>query len=234
MIKLGRTGMRSYGVLNAKKAAGLTPTLAGVTGERGEREMEHKPLSPASSASPIFLVILGALAIGIFLVDTIVPLDIAIAVLYVVVVLLAANFLQRRGVLLVAAGCLALTVLSFLLTHGLDTGHPLARCVMSVSAIGATAFLALQNQSANEALRDQARLLDLTHDTIFVRNIDDVITYWNRGAEELYGFQRDEAIGKVSHDLMKTVFPVPLDEITAELLRAGRWEGELVHAKRDG
>jgi two-component system sensor kinase FixL len=225
--------MRSYG-LNAKKTAGLTPTPAGATGERGAREMEHKPPSPASSASPIFLVIAGVFAIGIFLVDTIAPLDIAIAVLYVVVVLLAANFLQRRGVLLVAAACLALTVLSFLLTHGLDTGHALARCVMSVSAIGATAFLALQNQSANEALRDQARLLDLTHDTIFVRDMNDVITYWNRGAEELYGFQRDEAIGKVSHELMKTIFPVPLDEIAAELLRTDRWEGDLVHAKRDG
>jgi two-component system sensor kinase FixL len=196
--------------------------------------MEHKSPSPGSSASPILPIIAGAFAIGIFLVDTTTPLDIAIAVLYVVVVLLAANFLQRRGVLLVTAACLALTVLSFLLTHGLDTGQPLARCVMSVAAIGATAFLALKNQSANEALRDQARLLDLTHDTIFVRDMDDVITYWNRGAEELYGFQRDEAIGQVSHDLMKTVFPAPLHEISAELLRTGRWEGDLVHAKRDG
>ena len=149
--------------------------------------MEHKSPSPAFAASPILPLAAGAFAIGIFVVDTITPLDIAIAVLYVVVVLLAANFLQRRGVLLVAAACLALTVLSFLLTHGLDTGHALARCVMSVSAIGATAFLALKNQSANAALRDQARLLDLTHDTIFVRDMNDVITYWNRGAEELYG-----------------------------------------------
>ncbi len=196
--------------------------------------MEYKSPSPAFAASPILPLIAGAFAIGIFVLDTVTPLDIAIAVLYVVVVLIAADFLQRRGVLLVAAACLALTVLSFLLTHGLDTGHPLARCVMSVSAIGATAFLALKNQSANEALRDQARLLDLTHDTIFVRDMNDVITYWNRGAEELYGFRRDEAIGKVSHALTKTVFPAPLEKITAELLRTGRWEGDLVHTKRDG
>ena len=190
--------------------------------------------SSAVAASPVLPLIAGAFAIGIFLVDTITPLDIAVGVLYVIVVLIAANFLQRRGVLLVAAACLALTVLSFLLTHGLDTGQSLARCVMSVSAIGATTFLALKNQSANEAVRDQARLLDLTHDTVFVRDMNDVITYWNRGAEELYGFRRDEAIGKVSHELMQTVFPVPLDEITAELLRAGRWEGDLIHARRDG
>jgi PAS domain S-box-containing protein len=84
------------------------------------------------------------------------------------------------------------------------------------------------------ALRGQARLLDLTHDSIFVRDTDDVITYWNRGAEELYGWSRHDAIGKVSHQLMQTIFPTPLQGITAELFRTGRWEGELVHARRDG
>jgi two-component system sensor kinase FixL len=85
-----------------------------------------------------------------------------------------------------------------------------------------------------ETLREQAALLDLTRDTIFVRDLNDVITYWNRGAEELYGWTRSEAVGKVSHDLTQTVFPAPLNEITAELTRTGRWEGELVHTRRDG
>ena len=83
-------------------------------------------------------------------------------------------------------------------------------------------------------LRERARLLDLTHDTIFVRDMNDVITYWNLGAAELYGWQSDQAIGQVSHQLMQTIFPAPLEEINAELLRTGRWEGELVHARRDG
>ena len=43
-----------------------------------------------------------------------------------------------------------------------------------------------------------------------------------------------QAIGKVSHQLMQTIFPAPLEEINAELLRTGRWEGELVHARREG
>jgi PAS domain S-box-containing protein len=196
--------------------------------------MNHEAPTAAAPTSPVVPVVAGALAVGIFLVDTLTTLDTAIAVLYVVVVLLAANIVGRRGVLLVSSGCMALTVMSYLLTHGPSVDTALARCLVSLAAIGATTFLALKNQSANVALRGQARLLDLTHDTIFVRDMNDCITYWNRGAEELYGWRRDEAIGKVSHQLMATVFPTPLEEITAEVLRVGRWEGELVHTKRDG
>src|ERR1700688_644364 len=75
----------------------------------------------------------------------------------------------------------------------------------------------------------QASLLNLTHDTIFVRDMSDVITYWNRGAEELYGWAPYEAIGKRSNDLLRTVFTTPSDDIGAELLETGRWEGELRH-----
>jgi two-component system sensor kinase FixL len=196
--------------------------------------MKHNLPSAASPASVLPPVIAGLFAFAVFIVDTITPLDIAVAVLYVVVVLMAANYFQLRGVLLVSMGCLALTVVSFLLTHGFTSDAALARCLMSIAAIGATTLLALKNQSAGAALRERARLLDLTHDTIFVRDMNDVISYWNRGAEELYGWSREEAVGKVTHQLLKTVFPVPLSEITAELLRTGRWEGEIVHAKRDG
>jgi PAS domain S-box-containing protein len=80
----------------------------------------------------------------------------------------------------------------------------------------------------------QASLLNLTHDAILVRDMDAVITYWNRGAEELYGWTPQQAIGKRSHELFRTVFPAPLVDIDAELLRTGRWEGELKHTKPDG
>ena len=91
-----------------------------------------------------------------------------------------------------------------------------------------------ERKRAEALLSEQARLLDLTHDTVFVRNMFDVITYWNRGAEELYGWTRQEAVDKVSHQLTQTIFPAPLVEINEELLRTGRWEGELIHTKRDG
>jgi PAS domain S-box-containing protein len=79
-----------------------------------------------------------------------------------------------------------------------------------------------------------ASLLDLTHDTVFARDESDVITYWNHGAAELYGWSKEEAVGRVSHQLLQTIFPLPLEEIEALLHRTGRWEGEIVHTKRDG
>jgi len=77
-------------------------------------------------------------------------------------------------------------------------------------------------------------VLDQAHDAICARSMSGVIGYWNRGAEKLYGWTADEAVDRVSHALFSTVYPAPLDQIEAELLRTGYWEGELVHSLKDG
>jgi len=83
--------------------------------------------------------------------------------------------------------------------------------------------------------QEQAMLLDLTHDAILVLEREtSVILYWNRGAEELYGWTKEEALGQVSYVLLKTRFPEPFSVIETALCHAGRWEGELVHTCRDG
>src|SRR5882672_8328958 len=92
----------------------------------------------------------------------------------------------------------------------------------------------LERTRAEETLREQARLLDLTHDTVFVRDMNDVITYWNRGARRLYGWTSEQAVGQVTHQLLQTRFPEPLEQIEEQLLGSGRWEGELAHTRRDG
>ena len=200
-----------------------------------QNQVEDSATSPTTITSRALPVISAAIALGIFILDTITPAEVAVAVLYVGVVLLSARFLQKRGIVLASLGLMALTVLSYLLSeHYQSPSIALSTCLLSLTAIGVTAFLAVQSQAREMVLREQAGLLDLTHDTIFVRDMNDAIVYWNRGAEELYGWKRAEAVGKITHQLMQTIFPMPLEEITAELLRTGRWEGELVHTKKDG
>ena len=85
---------------------------------------------------------------------------------------------------------------------------------------------------AEDEFRRQAELLEDAN--VFVRNLDGTITYWTHGAERLYGWTNEEAVGRISTELIRTEFPRPLSEIEAALDRNGRWEGELVHTRKDG
>jgi PAS domain S-box-containing protein len=82
--------------------------------------------------------------------------------------------------------------------------------------------------------REQAELLDLTHDAIFVRDLQDRIVYWNRAAEKLYGWKAEEARGQVARVLLQKRFPTPLSQIEEEVRTRGAWEGEIVHRARNG
>jgi PAS domain S-box-containing protein len=68
----------------------------------------------------------------------------------------------------------------------------------------------------------QAQLLDLIWDAIFLRALDGTITYWNAGAERIYGWTKEDALGENSHALLKTEFPRPLEQIEATVEREGR------------
>ena len=84
-------------------------------------------------------------------------------------------------------------------------------------------------------MREQAQLLDLAHDGILVWDLHTgAIRFWNRGAEELYGWSKDEVLGKTPQAILDTTFPRPLAEINDLLVRDDRWEGELGHKRRDG
>lgn len=85
-----------------------------------------------------------------------------------------------------------------------------------------------------DVLRAQARLLDLAHEPILVRDNADKITFWNEGAERLYGYTQAEAIGRVSHELLQTKFPQDLQQIQKQVEASGFWEGELIHTTKDG
>ncbi len=94
--------------------------------------------------------------------------------------------------------------------------------------------LELRVQERTEELRRQAELLDLSHEAILVKDLNNRIVFWSRGAEETYGWSKTEALGNVAHNFLKTGFPLSFEDYTSVLMEQGRWDGELVHTTRDG
>lgn len=88
----------------------------------------------------------------------------------------------------------------------------------------------LSHQAA--VLREQAQLLDLAN--VLARDLNGKIILWSAGMEQMYGWMKDEAQGRLSHELLKTEFPQPRDAITATLFEDGEWSGELVQKRRNG
>lgn len=101
----------------------------------------------------------------------------------------------------------------------------------SLLADQATAEI-LKKQS--DALSEQAELLDLAEDMIMVLNMRHRILFWNQGAEEKYGWSREDVLGEHIHSLLQTRFPKSLAEIEESLITRGRWDGELAQTRRDG
>ncbi len=175
------------------------------------------------------------LAFAVFLIDVLTPLEGAVAVLYVVAILLAARTTHRDDIVIAAITCALLTIAAYVLSHGLSSiGSPALRALVSLAAIAITTMLALQNQEATKRLAAQARLLNLSHDMIFVRDRRGVISFWNRGAEETYGWSAAEAIGRVADELLQTAYSDPRDVIENILISTGRWEGRIKQRTRSG
>src|SRR5258708_11145446 len=133
------------------------------------------------------------------------------ALLYLIVVVLAS--LTGSFVLSVVISIIAILCLDYFFTEPLFNIDATLRNPLNLvalitflgTALVITSLMSKVRKSF-EVMREQAGLLDLTHDTIFVRDLNDVITYWNSGAAELYGWTGEEAVGKVSHQLMQTIF----------------------------
>ncbi|MET4603201.1 PAS domain S-box-containing protein [Bradyrhizobium sp. JR4.1] len=198
--------------------------------------MTRHDLTTGSSKSRTGLRSLSAiLAFAVFLVDVLTPLEGAVAVLYIVAILLAAKTNRRDDTIVAAAGCVVLTITAYLLSHDLRTiASPALRVLVSLAAIGITTLLALQNHAATKRLAAQARLLNLSHDMIFVRDRGGVITFWNKTAEQVYGWSADEAVGQLADALLQTRYPDRREVIEAGLVGTGRWEGRVQQRTKEG
>ena len=90
-----------------------------------------------------------------------------------------------------------------------------------------------EREQAEVTLQKQASLIDLSPDAIIVRKQDGTISFWSKGAQKLYGWTKEEAIGQKTHILLKTSFPEPQTEIEKEIKTKGKWKGELLHQTKD-
>jgi len=89
-------------------------------------------------------------------------------------------------------------------------------------------------KKSEEDLKRHAAMLDVSNEAIFSWDYDGGIVSWNRGAERLYGYNSKEAIGSISHDLLKTKFPLKFNEFQEILVNDKMWTGELTHTTKDG
>ncbi|WP_246583470.1 PAS domain-containing sensor histidine kinase [Bradyrhizobium iriomotense] len=177
----------------------------------------------------------AVLAFAVFMIDVLTPLEGAVAVLYVIAILLAARTNRRNDIIVAATGCIVLTITAYLLSHDLEAiASPTLRALVSLAAIGITTLLVLQNHAATTRLAAQARLLNLSHDMIFVRDRGGVITFWNKTAEQTYGWSADEALGQLADRLLRTSYPDRREAIEASLLDTGRWEGRVEQRTKAG
>ncbi len=156
---------------------------------------------------------------------------------YLLVVVIASTFdsaVTSIFLSIIAVACLNYFFTPPLFSLAVGTGRDIFALIVFVITSLVITGLVRRVRQLSDVQRERAELIDLTHDTIVVRDMDNVILDWNHAAEGLYGWTRQEAVGKVAPELLRTEFPIPLEEITATLLRTGQWEGELVRSKRDG
>lgn len=100
-------------------------------------------------------------------------------------------------------------------------------------AVGAF-FDVTEQKQMEERLRERAELLELASEAIMVRDWSGRVHFWNAGAEALYGWTREEVIGKNSHTMLATRWPVSVEAMRETLSSAGRWDGNLIHQCKDG
>ncbi len=103
----------------------------------------------------------------------------------------------------------------------------LEKSQMSAPLLERSIRYAIERKQTEQKIREQAALLDVATDAIFVRDLDNKILFWNKAAERLYGCRKEEAIGKRIQDIWQTKHALQLQEALNILMKNGSWEGEL-------
>ena len=192
--------------------------------------------------SALELTALIGLVCAIFVADILTPLGIAVWLLYVLPVWYASH-LPRGGHLaaITAIGCSILIGVAYAVSP--EIGYPIfivaSNRSLGIALLSITAVIFVRSNQRKDALQRQATLLQehailLDRAHVMVRGLDGRIITWTRGLEQLYGWSKAEAIGRVNYALLRTRFIVPRTDCEARLLQTGEWSGELVQTRKDG
>jgi len=203
----------------------------------------------------LILLAVIVLAASVLVVDLLTPRAVAAEVSYVAVVLISLWFSRRRQVFLTAATC---TVFAIIGLVGSPRGSPswmgIVNSCLAIFLIWMTALLGLaarrtthlekantrlqqevrERERAEERIREQAALIDQVPDAILIRDLEDRILFWSRGAERLYGWTAAEALGRNADDLLYRASRQELQECRREVFERGEWNGEVLQIARDG
>jgi PAS domain S-box-containing protein len=115
----------------------------------------------------------------------------------------------------------------------LDSARVFRDAAGKVIRIAGTTIDMTKRREAEESQRRTASLIELSFEPIFAWHPERGIMEWNKGAEQLYGYTKDEALGRSPHELLRTEHPAGLDSIMSELRRNKSWTGELYHIAKD-
>ena len=105
---------------------------------------------------------------------------------------------------------------------------------LSIDNGSAQEFRITETKATSERAERLANLLMLSYEPMLAWNLDGSIEFWNAGAERLYGFAPNEAVGRISHALLQTKFPIEFTELRSKLRNERYWSGELRHVCKDG
>ena len=200
-----------------------------------------------------FRVATAVLAVAIFVADTITDFEVSVSVLYVIVILMAGRFLGRRGTAWVAAACVALAVISAILTPPRGTAFlGVANTLIAVAAITITSFLVLQSQARELALREEIEerthaeeglresekrfrvFVDHATDAFFLHNEELTTVDVNQQACQSLGYSREELIGKRPHEFDAGLDEAAIGRLAERVNRGETIAFESLHRRKDG
>jgi PAS domain S-box-containing protein len=160
---------------------------------------------------------------------------------YPIITIIAFFFAARKGILALILTCVFIVKYILLIDHKLSIADIYSVVIFSIFSLLIIYFGHVLNKQREKELariaqkvQDQEDLLALAHDYIIVCDMDSKITYMNPAALHKFGWTKEQIYGQNKHDLLKSEFPTSLELIQEELLKKGKWEGEVILTKSCG